>query len=153
MSRALVAFLTFGEKRSRPMEAGRPQANQSPAVFIVDDDPAVLNSLKFSLEIEGFSVRSYPTGANLLAAGEWPGCGCLVIDYNLPEMDGLELLSQLRIRGVAAPAILITSDPGLLLRRRAAAVGMPIVEKPLLGNALTEAIRKALNKEPLRIGK
>lgn len=136
------------------MQAGRPEANQNPAVFIIDDDPAVLNSLKFSLEIEGFSVHGYPTGADLLAAGEWPGCGCLVIDYHLGEMNGLELLNQLRTRGIAAPAILITSHPSLLLRQRAASVGMPIVEKPLLGNALTEAIRKALSKEyPPRIGR
>ena len=114
-------------------------------VLIVEDDRAVLNSLKFSLEVEGFSVRAHPSSASLLATTDWQGPGCLVIDYNLPHGNGLDVLHQLRARGVAAPAILMTSNADPLLRRRAAAAGAPIVEKPLLGGALTEAIRQALD--------
>ena len=112
-------------------------------VVVVDDDPAVRNSLKFSLEVEGFTVRDYSSANELLREAEIADAGCLVIDYHLPEMNGLEVLSRLRERRVAAPAILITSHPSASVRRRAAAAGVCIVEKPLLGNALMEGIRNA----------
>jgi FixJ family two-component response regulator len=64
----------------------------------------------------------------------------MVIDYKLPGADGLSLLSDLRERGVTLPAILITSHPTQSLRRRAAAATAPIVEKPLLGDVLSNAV-------------
>ncbi len=112
-------------------------------VVVVDDDPAVRNSLKFSLEIEGFAVRDYSSAKELLNEPNMPDAGCLVIDYNLPEMDGLEMLDRLRGRRVVAPAILITSHPNASVRQRAAEARVPIIEKPLLGNALMEGIRNA----------
>ena len=66
-----------------------------------------------------------------------------MIDYNLTDGNGLQLLAALRQRGVTMPAILITSNPGPHLRVRAAAASVPIVEKPLIGNTLVDAIRKA----------
>jgi FixJ family two-component response regulator len=59
-------------------------------------------------------------------------------------MTGLELVAALRQRHITAPAILITSHPTILLQERAARAGIPIIEKPLLGNALFERVRDAL---------
>jgi two-component system, LuxR family, response regulator FixJ len=112
-------------------------------VLVVDDDPAVRNSLKFSLEVEGFTVRDYSSANELLRESEITDAGCLVIDYHLPEMNGLEMLNRLRARRITAPAILITSHPSAFVRQRAAEAGVPIVEKPLLGDALVEGIRSA----------
>jgi FixJ family two-component response regulator len=117
-------------------------------VLVVDDDPAVRNSLKFSLEIEGYSVGVFSSAKEILALRELPEHGCLLIDYGLPDMTGLDLLERLRKRGVGLPAILITSNPGPILRYRAGEVGVSIVEKPLLGNGLTEAIRNAFSAHP-----
>jgi two-component system, LuxR family, response regulator FixJ len=110
-------------------------------VIVIDDDLAVRNSLKFSLEIEGLTVRSYATGAELLSAGDLALCNCLVVDQNMPGMNGLDLIALVRARSFAAPAILITSHPSPSLRDRAQKAGVPIVEKPLLGNALLDKIR------------
>jgi two-component system, LuxR family, response regulator FixJ len=110
-------------------------------VIVLDDDLAVRNSLKFSLEIEGFTVRSYATAAELLDAGDPTLCGCLVVDQHMPGMTGLDLIELLRSRHVSTPAILITGDPGLTVRERARKASVPIVEKPLLGNALLQKIR------------
>lgn len=119
-------------------------APAAPVLLVVDDDPAVRNSLKFCLEIEGFAVRPYANGDDLLNEPDLPGSGCLVIDYQMPGMTGLELLARLRSDGVDLPAILITGHPGPLQRRLAAEAGVTIIEKPLLGNGLVDAIRNVL---------
>ena len=113
-------------------------------VGIVDDDPAVRNSLKFSLELEGFAVGVYESGAELLRDGDLSRFHCLVIDQNLPRMNGLELIEKLRALKVSVPVILITSDPPKALSARAARAGVPIVEKPLLGNTLLDKILEAI---------
>jgi two-component system response regulator FixJ len=112
-------------------------------VIVVDDDPAVRNSLKFSLEIEGFTVCAYASGSELLSERAIPACNCLVVDQRLPGITGLDLISMLRAQKISAPAILITSQPNAQLTRRAAGANVPIVEKPLLGNALMDRIRDA----------
>jgi FixJ family two-component response regulator len=117
-------------------------AKIDPLVIVVDDDQAVRNSLTFSLEIEGFAVRSYADGRDLLDDGrEVPGGGCLVVDQHMPGMTGLDLISKLRARSVAAPAVLVTSHPTAAVRQRAAQAGVCIVEKPFLGNVLIDVIR------------
>ena len=113
-------------------------------VFVIDDDPAILGSLKFSLEIEGYSVSTYPSARALLADSSRKEGGCIVIDYNLPEGDAFTVLDDLRAHGVTGKTIIITSNPGPQLVRRAAAAGIRIVEKPLFGNVLVEALREAL---------
>ena len=77
-------------------------------VLIVDDDAAVRSSLKFALEVEGLIVRLYDGPAALLADGDLPKSGCLVVDYRMPGMDGLRLVEALRARGVVLPVILIS---------------------------------------------
>ena len=113
-------------------------------VLVVEDDPAVRNSLQFSLEAEGYAVRVFPDVRSLLAAADFPSRGCIVSDYFLPDGNGLDLIRTLRGRGVSLPAILVTSSPSAALRRSAASASVAIVEKPLLGNALSEEIGAAI---------
>ena len=116
---------------------------QRPVIIIVDDDPAVCNSLKFALELDGFAARIYPGGGELLEANDFDNCNCFVIDQKMPSMSGMELITKLRERNVTTPAILIISNPNSALSARAAIAKVPIVEKPLLGNALLDHIREA----------
>src|SRR4051794_36302319 len=112
------------------------------SVLIVDDDAAVRSALKFALEIEGLQVRLYDGGAALLADGELPARGCLVIDYAMPAMNGLQLADALRDRHVALPAILITGKASAGLRERATRAGFSqVLEKPLSDAALIDGIR------------
>ena len=84
------------------MHTGLPK-RAGEAVVVIDDDPAVLGALKFALELEGFSVAAYRSGSELLAEAELPESGCLVIDFKLPDMDGLSLLAALSDRAVGFP--------------------------------------------------
>jgi two-component system, LuxR family, response regulator FixJ len=110
---------------------------------IVDDDPAVCNALKFSLEIEGFTVRLYESGPQLLNDHALSDCSCLVVDEKMPDLAGIDLIVELRQRDFAAPTILMTSYPNAALARRAATINVPIVEKPLLNDVLLNLIRNA----------
>jgi len=125
----------------------RPQPESvpvKPSILVVDDDQAIRSSLVFSLQVEGFEVRAYPSGAALLEDPPITKARCLVVDYNLPGMNGLDLVMELRRRKLTAPVILITSLPSSGIRARAAAIGAVVVEKPLLGEALFQEIRSAL---------
>jgi two-component system, LuxR family, response regulator FixJ len=119
-----------------------------PLIVVVDDDAAVRNSLKFLLEVEGFAVRAFSAGTDLLNAADLPGCACFVVDQNMPGMSGLDLVAQLRDRRVSVPAILITSHPSAAVSTRAADAGVPIVEKPFLGNTLFDRIHAAVATLP-----
>lgn len=110
--------------------------------LVVDDDSAVRNSHKFSLEIEGFEVRAYAAPNELLAESDLPDIGCLIVNYQMPAMNGLELVARLRDRQCWIPAILVTGYSNANLRKRAAAVGVSVVEKPFLGSRLIECIRQ-----------
>lgn len=128
----------------RPDLPVSPALNQRPLIVLVDDDPAVRGALTFSLELDGFDVDAMPSGEDLLQRQFAPRQTCLVIDQKLPGISGLEALAQLRARDVDAPAILITSHPQAALRDAAAAAGVSIVEKPLLGDSLLGDIRRVL---------
>ena len=117
--------------------------DRSAIVAIVDDDPAVCASLKFSLELEGFVVRAYGNAAEFLDANDFQACDCLVIDQRMPGMSGMELITRLRTLEVQTPAILLISQPNPTVAVRAAKAAVPIVEKPLFGNTLLERIREA----------
>lgn len=118
----------------------KPQQQPS-LIVLVDDDPAVLVSTRFMLEVEGYVVLAHETADTLLASGVPAHAICLVIDYFMPDGNGLDLIERLRRDGVSTPAVLITGRLQAALTQRARAAQVPIVEKPLLGRALLEAIR------------
>ena len=112
-------------------------------ILIVDDDAAVLNSLGFMLETEGFEVRAFSDIGELLHADSIHEANCLVVDYRMPAMNGFDVLRSLRKRQITAPAILITARSDKTLVGRAEAAGFArVVEKPLLEDDLVDSIRE-----------
>jgi two-component system, LuxR family, response regulator FixJ len=122
-----------------------------PVVCVVEDDAAVRNALKFSLEMEGLVVRAHGSAASLLNDLELTSCHCLVVDYRMPAMDGLELVGAVKARGITAPVIMITGQPSKDLRVRAGTLGiLCVIEKPWPNGVLLKAIQIAIADGPLR---
>jgi len=115
-------------------------------ILIVDDDEGVRESLRKLMESEGFAVCTFSNGHDLLNETSLPAIGCLVVDYHMPAMNGLELVSALRGRGVSLPTILATGNPTEYVRNRAAAIAVLVVEKPRLGSNLLNCVREAVAK-------
>ena len=111
-------------------------------IFIVDDDPGVLSSLRFLLESEGYDVVSFHDGGELLSTFPPSRPGCLIIDVKMPGMDGIDVVQRLRALGVDAPVVLITGHPDPAIRTRAQAAGIDLIEKPLSQDALLREIER-----------
>lgn len=123
------------------------QCSVEPAkVVLVDDDLAVLSSLQFLLELEGFDVATFKSGMELLSQPALPNRGCFVIDYSMPLMNGLELLARLRARRSTLPVILITGRPDRSIDQKAAHAGvLQVLRKPQINDGLVKSIREALS--------
>ncbi len=114
-------------------------------VLIVDDDQAVCDALKFALELDGLSVVTCDSGAALLRHPALSRAGCLVLDYQMPGMNGFAVMNELRRRDVKLPIILITAPLSRDVEERATAAGVAgVLEKPLLENVLLDKIRHIL---------
>lgn len=109
-------------------------------IVLVEDDAAVRASVSFKLGLDGFDVSTYANAEALLA--DLRACRCYVLDQRLPGMTGLALVERLRAVGESSPAVLITTNPTAKIRNQAAACGIEIVEKPLIDDALADAIRR-----------
>lgn len=125
--------------------------NVAQKVFLVDDDPAIRASLKFSFELEGFEVVEFADAETIAEHAPSLGGGCLVIDYRLPGMNGLALLALLRMQGVTLPAVVITSNPTRQVRQAVADAKAVLIEKPLLCDALTAAIRSLISSTEMSL--
>lgn len=120
-------------------------ASAKSTVYVVDDDADVLGSLRFLLETDGFNVRTFRNGASLLNVVRSTGVDCFVIDYKMPDMNGIDLAGRLRNRDIAAPVILITGYPDENISARAEAAGVRhVMLKPLLDESLVTRIRGAI---------
>ncbi|AVT78272.1 response regulator [Rhodopseudomonas palustris] len=124
-----------------------PNAPAKTIVYVVDDDQGVLGSLRFLLETDGFAVRTFRSGPALLDAIDQGPVDCIVIDYKMPGMNGIDLARGLRERKVRAPIVMITGYPDETISSRASVVGVQhVVVKPHLEESLVWHIRAALEE-------
>lgn len=124
-------------------EAGVP--TKKPMIYVVDDDYGVRTSLRFLLETEGFEVRTFRSGVALLGSSTRNRADCLVVDYKMAELDGLELALRLRRLDVSTPIILITGYPDEKIAAKASLAGVrQVLLKPNLEENLVDCVRKAI---------
>lgn len=114
------------------------------SICIVEDDDAVRGSTKLLLETMGYSVREYASGEEFLAGMQGHEPGCLVLDYNLKGMNGLEVLRHVRARGLDTPAIIITANARRLGPPATHPDVLAILLKPVPATDLLTWVEKAL---------
>jgi FixJ family two-component response regulator len=121
-------------------------AHDRPKVLLAEDDPGVRRSLQLLLQGRGYDVRSYASGRALLADPAATDAACFVGDFRMPDLNGLEILRALRLRGWDRPAVLITAFNTSDLARRAQAEGFSsVIEKPLLDHVLTDTVARLVS--------
>jgi two-component system, LuxR family, response regulator FixJ len=115
-------------------------------VFVVDDDAAVRQGLRFMLRAASYSVEAFPSARAFVEGYDPRQGGCLLLDVQMPQMTGLELQQQLNVRGWRIPVIFITGHGSVTLAIAAMKAGaFDFIEKPLREDALLESIERALH--------
>lgn len=121
---------------------------QDQLVYLVDDDPAVLESLQWLMESAGFAVAAFASPTALLEQLPELPRGCLVIDLRLPGISGIDVIRGLRERGVHLPAMVITGHGDVTAAVRAMQAGaIDFIEKPFDEALLLDRVRAALTMD------
>src|SRR3984893_17598455 len=140
---ALVPARPLSSICQPPMRRRTPMPDKP--VFVVDDDAAVRQGLRFMLRTAGYSVEAFPSARSFLEDYDPRRGGCLLLDVRMPQMTGLELQQQLNVRGWRIPVIFITGHGTVSLAIAAMKAGaFDFIEKPLREDALLESIERAL---------
>jgi FixJ family two-component response regulator len=127
------------------------EAGMAGAVFVVDDDYDVRNSLALLLRSVGIEARCFDTAEALLAALGADSTGCVVTDVRMPGMSGLELQQELARRGLALPLIMITGHADVPMAVAAMKSGaLDFLEKPFSDQALIDRVQAALRLDAAR---
>jgi len=118
-----------------------------PEVYVIDDDEGIRRSLTFLLRSAGSLVRTYDSAAEFLREAEQLAPGCVITDVRMPDMDGLELVRQLKAANLPMAAIVITGHGDIPLAVEAMKVGaVDFIEKPFRDDVLLGAVEKALSR-------
>ncbi len=124
-----------------------------PTIYLIDDDDAVRDSLDVFLTLKGMSVVVFSSGLHLLD-GELNDPNLLILDVNLPGLDGFSLLKALRSRGFDAPVVFMTGLGNLEIRAKAERAGAAaFFDKPIDAPVLYRTVAKIIanGPRPLRI--
>jgi two-component system, LuxR family, response regulator FixJ len=118
--------------------------NETVVVHVVDDDPAIRDSLAFLLDTAGLASRTYDSASALLARASVLEPGCIVTDVRMPGLGGLEMVRRLAEQGVRHPVIVMTGHADVPLAIEAVRAGVrDFIEKPFDDAALLLSIRAA----------
>lgn len=121
-------------------------------VHIVDDDPAIRDSVSLLLSLRGYRTASFADAEGFLAAVAPDWAGCILADIRMPGMSGLQMQRELLARAIPLPVIVVTAHGDVGSARAAfKSEAVDFLEKPFEEDALLAAIEHAFEKERRRI--
>src|ERR1700686_1613387 len=117
-------------------------------ISIVDDDESVRRTTTFLIESFGFRAAAFESAESFLKSGELHNTSCLILDVQMPGMNGLQLQSELAAAGYGIPIIFITSYDDTESRGRAMQAGaVAFLGKPFSDEQLFQTVRSALGHD------
>jgi FixJ family two-component response regulator len=124
----------------------KAEANE-PLICIVDDDPGIRRALGRLVESVGLRVETFASPEEFLDTGPAGEVGCLLLDVQLPGMDGFELHDRMIGSGTSVPVIFITAHPSASSRAKARRQdAVAFLEKPFDDQTLFDALEIALDR-------
>jgi two-component system response regulator FixJ len=121
---------------------------QTPTVYVVDDDDAVRNSLKLLLKSAGLVAETAASAPEFLNVYDPSNPGCLVLDVRMPGMSGLEMQHELNVRGAMIPVIFITGHGDIPMAVEAMQHGaFDFLQKPFRDSDLLDRVSRALARD------
>lgn len=116
-------------------------------IHLVDDDEAIRRSAGFMLKTSGYQVKAYASGVELMKEARELAPGCILLDVRMPGMDGLEVQTALRERGIGFPVIVMTGhgDVGVAVQAMKAGA-VDFIEKPFEKAVLLSAIEEGFSR-------
>ncbi len=114
-------------------------------IYLVDDDPTIIESVTWLLEGENYIVKSYSSGKLILDDVDKTKPGVVVLDINMPGMNGMEVQKELACNSSCLSIIFLTGHADVSITKTAFKQGaMELLEKPLDGDLLLGSIDKAI---------
>lgn len=121
------------------------QNNPSQKIYIVDDDQALCKALRWLLESNNFVAETFHSASEFLKSYQTSWSGCLIVDIRMPEMNGLQLLENLKALGNKIPIIMVSGHADIATSARAIKEGvMDFIAKPFNDQHLLQQIQNAL---------
>jgi FixJ family two-component response regulator len=117
-------------------------------VYVVDDDAAVRDSLRWLMDSVGLRVAEFASGEAFLKAITPQHPGCVVLDLRMPELGGLAVYQRLRQRGIELPVIVISGHGDVAVAVRALKSGVvDFIEKPFNDQELLDCVQQAMRRD------
>jgi FixJ family two-component response regulator len=114
-------------------------------IFVVDDDPMVLNALSVVLSREGYQVNGFAEGASFLAAAKLRTPTCVILDVHMPGQSGLDILKELNAQQYPAPIFIISGIGDIPMAVEAIKNGaFDFIEKPFDATTVVTRVREAV---------
>jgi FixJ family two-component response regulator len=114
-------------------------------IFVVDDDPAIRETLSVVLSAGGYEVICFADGAALLAVARSRTPSCILLDVNIPGKSGLDILKELRGEDYPAPIFMISGQGDIAMAVSAIKNGaLDFIEKPFRGGEIVARLNEAI---------
>ena len=139
---ALARLTAVGHELTLP-----PVSQIAPVIFVVDDDMSVRESLELLIRCEGWQAETFSSAQEFLDRPRNLGPSCLVLDYSLPDLNGLDLQKRVAVERADMPIIFITGCGDVAMTVKAMKAGaLEFLTKPFSDDHLLKAIRDGLDR-------